>query len=562
MLLPFRNVTRTPANEWLVTGAPLMLGEGLGQFGDLTVVPEQRLTAAMRRFSFATDAQLDATQLRKLADETGGWTAITGNVIASGNKLRISALASDIVTSRVLKRAETDTPADADIRQAFDRLTVQLLEAVGIGGATSDLAALTTKSVDAYRAYAEGISFARRGAFKRSAASLSDAVRRDSTFALAWSNLALASVQAGGLAEMLNPMGNASRAAEQAFKHSAKLSPRQASLIRVMQGTFHAEFARVHRLADSLIATDPDDNDARMWLTIVELLDSRLDTTVSPLSRLGSFNRSIAMAKGVLERDPTRLEMYFMPATIYGFGTGFLSGVVGGRRKPVGSLAAEFLTPQDVLFEPVLRDTFVYVIDSTFARWPADEQARSRLRSANAGADWVGRWLLANPDDPEAHLWASRFEEARGNYALALKEVDQAVALKPESNLENLRARRMSLLELTGQSAAAEALADSIVATGGVRSPAFHTSIDRSRIYVVAIYLRSKQWTKAAAIAKVIGAPAGHDACEALSTQLKRFTLKVPLFERQAIADTIAAHREELLRIPDLAPCVDALAKP
>src|SRR4051812_41316142 len=26
-LLPFRNVTRAPANDWLVTGAPLLLGE-------------------------------------------------------------------------------------------------------------------------------------------------------------------------------------------------------------------------------------------------------------------------------------------------------------------------------------------------------------------------------------------------------------------------------------------------------------------------------------------------------------------------------------------------------
>jgi TolB-like protein len=151
MLLPFRNVTRTPAHDWLIAGAPLMLGEALGQFSDLTVVPEQRLTAAMRRLSLAPDVLPDATQQRQLADETGGWTAITGNVIASGDRLRITAQAFDVATALVTTTARTEVAANADIRKAFDSLTVQLLQGAGVGGATSDLAALTTKSVDAYR---------------------------------------------------------------------------------------------------------------------------------------------------------------------------------------------------------------------------------------------------------------------------------------------------------------------------------------------------------------------------------------------------------------------------
>jgi TolB-like protein/tetratricopeptide (TPR) repeat protein len=562
MLLPFRNVTRAPANDWLVTGAPLMLGEALGQFSDLVVVPEQRLTAALRRFSLATDVPPDATQLRPLADETGGWTAITGNVIASGNKLRITAQAFDIPTSSVIARGETEVAADADVRGAFDRLTVQLLPAAGVHAATSDLAALTTKSVDAYRAYVQGVSLIQRGAFKRAQVALSDAVRRDSTFALAWMDLALASVQAGGWAEMLNPMGSASHAVEQAARNSARLTSRQAALIRVMHGVFHGEHGRAHRLADSLVATDADDIPGREWLAITEMLDSRLDTTTSVVTRMGSLNRSIEMVKGVLERDPGRLEMYFMPATIYAFGAGFMGPIIGARRKEVGSLAADFLLPPDVVFVPVLRDSIVYVIDSAFARLPEDEQNRLRLRAANAGLDWTNRWLVSAPDDPEAHLWASRFHEFRGDYSPALQELQRAESLGVETNLENLRARRLSLLELTGRYAAAEALADSIVESGGVRSPPLNSWIDRSRIYVTAVFLRSKQWGKAAALAKLFGAPAGLPSCEALPRQLKGYSLKVAPLELRMIADTVAAHLDELLRIPELAPCANELAKP
>src|SRR6476469_4567732 len=73
VLLPFRNVTRAPANDWLVTGAPLILGEILAQYRDLRVVPEPSLTAARRRLGISSDVVPDQSQRRRLAEETGGW---------------------------------------------------------------------------------------------------------------------------------------------------------------------------------------------------------------------------------------------------------------------------------------------------------------------------------------------------------------------------------------------------------------------------------------------------------------------------------------------------------
>src|SRR5438045_2898464 len=63
LLLPFRNVTRGIPQDWLITGAPLMLGDALGQFQDLRVVPEERLAAARRRLGIAPDVTLDAEQI-------------------------------------------------------------------------------------------------------------------------------------------------------------------------------------------------------------------------------------------------------------------------------------------------------------------------------------------------------------------------------------------------------------------------------------------------------------------------------------------------------------------
>jgi len=561
MLVPFRNVTRLPANDWLITGAPLMLSEALGQFTDLSIVSDQRLTAAMRRFSIATDVTPDATQLRRLADETDGWTVITGNVVATGARLQITAQATDIVTSAVIAKGSTDVATDADPREAFDRLTAQLLQGVGVRGAATDLTVLTTKSIDAYRSYVEGTSFTQRGAYRRAQTAFREAVRRDSTFALAWADLAIVVIQVGGANELFAPMGSASRAADQAFRNSSKLPARRAGYIRVMHHTFRGEFGRAHRLADSLVATDGNDVVAREWLALVELIDSRLDSTKAYPVRMGSLNRVVAMAKIGLELDPSRFELYGVPAEVYAFTAGFMGPPIFGIRKEAGSLASSFLNP-DVYFVPVLRDTIVNMVDTAYMRLPLDERVRLRTHAADAGLDWTNQWLVTAPNDPEANLWASRFEEARGDFPAALLRQQRAESLGVESNLENNRSRRLSLLELSGRHAAAERLADSIFESGGLRFPPLVDAwFDRGRMYATAVYLRSKQWNKAAALAKLIGPPGpAQHACESLSRQLAGNALMPPPSELRAITDSVAMHFGDVVRVPDLNLCADELA--
>ena len=119
----------------------------------------------------------------------------------------------------------------------------------------------------------------------------------------------------------------------------------------------------------------------------------------------------------------------------------------------------------------------------------------------------------------------------------------------------------MSLLERNGRFSAAEALADSIVASGGVRSAPVHLSLDRSRPYVAAIYLRSKQWGKLATLVPVIGAQSDQPQCNAITALLTSQLLPFPVAELRAIADSVRVHRDDVLTFPALAPCADSLAK-
>ena len=548
VLLPFRNVTRAPANDWLVTGAPLILGEILAQYRDLRVVPEPSLTAARRRLGISSDVVPDQSQRRRLAEETAGWTSVSGNILATGKTVRISAESFDAASAQVTARASAEVPAGSDIREAFDRLAIQLLAPAGVAPppTKTDVVALTTRSIDAYRSYTEGIAFMQRGAYKRAEMAFREAVRLDPNFALAWVKLGIVAIQVGGLADYINPFGNAAQAVERAARASSYLPPRTAAGVRAVQHLFHGEVERSHAIADSLVATDPDDIDAHEWLSIVHFFDSRLDPVTG--QRLGSLTRSIEESKWVIEHDPGRQEVLVVPATIYGMGAGFMGGVAGGRRKPVTSLAAELITPADVGYIVTIDDSVVLVPDSVYRKWTKEQRAAATQRAIAAGRAWIQRWMIASPADAEAHMWASRLEELAGDYGKSLVEYDRAAALGAESAFENPRARRLFLYEMTGQFSAAERITDSIIAAGTLRNRPFNSWMDRSRVVVPSVLLRAKRWSDLMTIAPALDSTMS--PCFAVELAMTNSNVTIPAPTLRALADTAANHFLDIWRSP------------
>jgi hypothetical protein len=536
-----------------------MLSEALGQYRDLAIVPEERVTAARRRLRFPSDSPLDEAQLRRLAEETDGWTAVTGNVLATGGRLRITAQALDIPTARVLARAEADAPADADVRPAFDRLSVQLLEAVGVRGAATDVAALTTQSVDAYRAYVRGIQEVQRSAYADARRSFAEAVRLDSTFALAWAKLALASMSAN-IFDLISPTNPVGRAINNAALYARRLPPRQAQLVRSMQEFFNGRPARARQLADSLVASDPDDLDAREWAGSSAGMDPTLDVTTRPARLAASMNRPVLLAKEILERDPGRRHVHAIPVSTYAMAAGLWGGAragVSGEYGSIGAMHMQAATRLEAIFVPVLRDSLVAVPLAEFQKLPADEQRRLRARSADAGMEWVERWLAAGPEDADAHLWASRLADVRGDYARALREAVIADSLGVQSSWENVRSRRLRLLMLTGARAHAAALADSMLARRDFAVPT-PVTLDQGRGYAAAIFIIAKQWQQLEKLIEASGfMPLGGQAgCLNVINDLSGGPVRRsdPAILRE-VMDTAAAHFGAIAASPSLEGC-------
>jgi tetratricopeptide (TPR) repeat protein len=127
-----------------------------------------------------------------VARATGASYALLGTAISSGSGMRLTADIYDAKTGNTLGSVRVEGPADS-VFALVDELSVAAVREMATGeaaGAESlELSGVSTRSIDALKAYLEGMSYFRRSNFAAAAESFKAAVAEDSTFALAYLRL-------------------------------------------------------------------------------------------------------------------------------------------------------------------------------------------------------------------------------------------------------------------------------------------------------------------------------------------------------------------------------------
>src|SRR2546427_8512753 len=463
-----------------------MLADALGQWTELTVVPDERLYPALRRHELHPGDVMDLASLRRVAAETGGWTAVTGEIIVTGARLHVSARAYDLVTRRQVARTTFEGRATDDVRRAYDQIATVLLRAAGLEQAAADLGTATARSLDAYRSYLRGVAHLNRAEYRQAGGALLDAVRIDSAFARAYGKLAEVSLLAFSVLDPDNP---AYGYAERAAALSNRLPPRAASHVRALRSLLNADFTAARMELAGLIAQDSNDVDALEELAGLEFLDPLLVATPTGERRRGSLNAATRLSRRVLDLDPTRHGAYQGLVVIYSLAAGQPPGAVAGYRRelprPVRSsvrawCSCDFelagraagsdgdstpalpLAGPDRILVPLLRDSLELVSLDSLAAIPAESLAASRARARAAARAWAQRWLVAGPAEAEAHRMMARVLELDGNDEAALRELGIADSLGVEAEGESVAARRMILLGKLGRFDDARRIADSL----------------------------------------------------------------------------------------------------
>jgi tetratricopeptide (TPR) repeat protein/TolB-like protein len=472
LVLPFRNLTNSPDQAWLVEGATTILGDALGQWEEISVVSAERLYPALRRHGLEPGQVLDEARVRRVAEETGGWTAVTGEVLATGRRVRLSARAYDVVSNRVLVRVTEDALGADEIVPSFERMARRLLATAGLEARDVDPSGATTRSLDAYRAYLRGLGYYHRSEMRQAREAFEEALRFDSTFAQAHLKLAEASMTT--VESIVDPASPAYRHAERAAALSQRLPPRDRELVQALASLFRGQVGAARERLQRVLAADSNDLEALDNLADIAQLDPVLVQTPAGERPRGSLNEAVRLAKRALALDPGRHQNYETLSGVYLIAAGEGSGRVAGIRGEPSSLLDLFqamaLRPARI-FVAVLRDTIELVPADSLDRLNPDSLRAAQARAAAVAVEWADRWVATTPDAAAANLIDSRANEMAGRYAIALRRlaVAESLGLQVEA-LQNLPGRRVQILVRAGETARAMALADSLRAANYIET--------------------------------------------------------------------------------------------
>jgi len=260
-VLPF-SVRGSDEIAYLGEGMVDLLSTALDGAGDLRAVDPYAL---MKFLENARDA-LDPETGETVANQFGAGRFVLGSIVEAGGRLQVNASLYS-ADGQVETSAEEIAEDEAQVFGLVNNVARQLL-AAGTGGPNARLnqvAASTTRSLPALKAYLEGESLYRAARFSDAAVAYQRAVEADSSFALAWYRMALASIVAA------SPTGVSSRqAAAQAVRFSDRLSQRDRDRVSIISSFLSSHASEGEQRARAILRRYPEDMEA--WFYLGEFL--------------------------------------------------------------------------------------------------------------------------------------------------------------------------------------------------------------------------------------------------------------------------------------------------
>lgn len=274
-ILPF-SVRGDARYSYLAEGMVELLATKLDGAGEVRTVDPR----ALLRYVKGSTAMEPAAVARHF----GAARYLVGSIVEAGGKLRVGA-SLHTAEGKALATAQATAGSEEEIFELVDELALQLLAAEGVNSGTrlTRLAALTTTSVDALRAYLTGERELRAGRYFDALENFQLAVDGDGSFALAHYRLAAA---AAGCALI----DLARSQADRGFEHRLRLSPHDRLVFSAQRAWLQGSVSEAESFYNTITGTYPDDVEA--WFHLGDLLFHS-----NPLR-----GRSVTEARGPFER--------------------------------------------------------------------------------------------------------------------------------------------------------------------------------------------------------------------------------------------------------------------
>jgi TolB-like protein len=306
IVVPFTNVTRTPALEWLRDGAVNLLSTDLAKWNDLVVVPDKRVADLVRTVPVARASEsLGLADGLAVARAAGAGQLVMGDFFKLGAGARIVANVFDARTGQRLRSVTQIVPVVDSIFTLMGAVARGVLAVAPPPNAkTGDIG---TSRVDAYQAYLRGITAHNRLRIEAADSAFREALRLDSTFALAHRGLAINGIGYPALARTPTEWRDHALAAQSLARG---LSARDRALVDAAAARVRGDPVARCKAILPLVQADSTDVESLFEFAECNADDNR---TASPGRIDGRFETSIHQSLRAYERALS-LDPAFFPA--------------------------------------------------------------------------------------------------------------------------------------------------------------------------------------------------------------------------------------------------------
>ena len=287
----FENNTGDEEMDWLRTGLTDMLVTDLSQSPDVEVLSTDRLVQILGSMQKLEDRVVSFDTVQEVARRAGVKHVMLGSYIKAGDAIRINLKLQEAATGKILSSERVDAANEASLFPTMDDLTRRLKAQFAAPGGNPlttffnrpgampaaldrDLKDVTTSSIEAYRAYAEGIGLHQRARFGDAFPHFERAIAIDPNFALAYLKLAVGSGNIGR-------SNDRDRYAQKALQLTDRLTPRERYYI---EGYYYT--ARVDTTAKAIdaylkaVELYPDHSASRTNLALLYLRTDQVEKCI------------------------------------------------------------------------------------------------------------------------------------------------------------------------------------------------------------------------------------------------------------------------------------------
>ena len=426
-IFPFR-VHGDGSAAYLREGLVDLLTTNLDHAGTLHSIDPHALLSIVGR---EAESRLDPTRAGELAQRFGADLYVLGSVVGVAGRLRISAAVHrEGPTAASARYLSVSGQAD-QLFELVDELTAKLVAELhpGHGARLTRLAAATTASLPALKAYLAGEQALRAGRHVDAVNAFQQAVDQDPHFALGWYRLAFFLSWPALPQPSLSP-----EIMERALRLKERLTHRDRLLLEALNACLRGAANAAERLYQEILALHPEDVEA--WIGLgqtlmfhnqhrgrlitesraaferVLALDPDNTTATLFLSYVAQLEGNFEECDRLLEHVPAESD-FIHPRVVQVFG----HGSRGDQEQAIAALSA---APDVAVYEAT---RFVATLTCNFS-----------------GARRIAQLLTDPVRSPEVrgvfHILAAFLSVAGGRLAMARRELTDAALFQPAAALE------------------------------------------------------------------------------------------------------------------------------